>query len=82
MSETSEGRVSDAPVQEEYQYRDPRRVIFYVCRIGDRLLRLTLDDPVEALIRAEDLLANALSVVRLCLGTLMVGDDGGQPNDP
>ena len=62
--------------EEEFQYRDPRRVVHYVMGIGDLLCCLSRDDPVTWLVEAEDLLGNALSVVRLCLGTIVV-DDGG-----
>jgi len=89
-SKVEKGRVSDAPVQEapvqeapvqdEYQYRDPRRVVRYLRdRIADGLARelagLNEGNAVDALIYAEDLLGNALSVVRLCLSTIEVDDD-------
>lgn len=79
------GRVSDAPVQEEpvqeeFQYRDPRRVVRHLRdHVADGLARelagLNEDNAVEALMYVEDLLANELSVVRLCLGMIEVDDD-------
>ena len=61
----------------EFQYRDARRVVRSLReRTAPGLANLREDDTVDALIKAEDLLANALSVVRLCLGAIVVDDDG------
>jgi len=69
--------------EEEYQYRDPRRVVLYLQEhladgLARELMGLNPDDAVPALVYAEDRLANALCVVRLCLnqiGANEVGDD-------
>ena len=84
MDKESEVKSQESAEAEKYQYRDPRRVVRYLRdQIADGLARelagLNEDNAVAALIHAEDLLANALSVVRLCLAMVEVddGDDAG-----
>ena len=63
--------------ESDFQYRDPRQVVRYVReKIAPGLAGLSEDDAVDALIKAEDLLGNGLSVVRLCLGAIVVDADG------
>lgn len=84
MDEESKVKSQESAEAEEYQYRDPRRVVRYLRdHVADGLARalagLNEDNAVDALIYAEDLMGNALSVVRLCLGMIEVddGDDAG-----
>ncbi len=68
---------SDEPEAEKVQYLDPRQVMRYMRnRIVPGLAELSEDGARDALIKAEDLLGNGLSVVRLCLGTIKVDADG------